>query len=130
MNDIDVIIREAQCKAITGICRTTRYMMEKEGTFPKKVQLGARAVGWRMSDIQEWIKTSGAVIPTPDKEMIAIDKALFKELLQLVLNLPDLGSKLAAIDVDSSSAATSETSVRLKPSDLLLRLSAALRACG
>ncbi|MDU1356629.1 MAG: Clp protease, partial [Citrobacter freundii] len=59
-----------------------------------------------------------------------VDKKLFKELLQLVLNLPDFGSKLAAVDIDSSSTSTSETFVRLEPSDFLLRLSAALRACG
>ncbi|WP_255467599.1 hypothetical protein [Citrobacter sp. RHBSTW-00986] len=66
----------------------------------------------------------------PDKEMISVDKELFKELLQLILNLPDFGSKLAAIDIDSGPTSTSETFVRLKPSDFLLRLSAALGACG
>jgi prophage regulatory protein len=28
------VIREAECRQLTGICRTTRYMMEKEGKFP------------------------------------------------------------------------------------------------
>ena len=75
-------------------------------------------------------KKSEAEKPTSDNEMITVDKKLFKELLQLVLNLPDFGSKLAAVDIDSSSTSTSETFVRLEPSDFLLRLSAALRACG
>lgn len=75
-------------------------------------------------------KKSEAEKPTSDNEIISVDKKLFKELLQLVLNLPDFGSKLAAVDIDSSSTSTSETFVRLEPSDFLLRLSAALRACG
>ena len=54
MNDIDVIIREAQCKAITGICRTTRYMMEKDGKFPARRKLGGRSVGWLLSEISAW----------------------------------------------------------------------------
>lgn len=75
-------------------------------------------------------KKSEAEKPTSDNEIISVDKKLFKELLQLVINLPDFGSKLAAVDIDSSSTSTSETFVRLEPSDFLLRLSAALRACG
>ncbi|WP_350345452.1 hypothetical protein [Klebsiella oxytoca] len=76
------------------------------------------------------IKKSEAEKPTSDKEMISVDKELFKELLQLILNLPDFGSKLAAVDIDSGPTSTSETFVRLEPSDFLLRLSSALRACG
>ena len=30
----DRIIREVECRRLTGICRTTRYMMEKEGRLP------------------------------------------------------------------------------------------------
>lgn len=66
---------------------------------------------------------------TPAEEMITIDKALFKQLLQLVLNLPDLGNHLATVDVDAGSAAAGEMLIRLEPSDLLLRLNAALGAC-
>ena len=66
---------------------------------------------------------------TPAEEMITIDKALFKQLLQLVLNLPDLGSHLATVDVDAGSAAAGEMLIRLEPSDFLLRLNAALGAC-
>ena len=28
------VIREAECRQLTGICRTTRYVMEKRGAFP------------------------------------------------------------------------------------------------
>lgn len=61
---------------------------------------------------------------------VTIDKALFKELLQLVLGLPDLGSKLATVDVDCCATPADEALVCLKPGDFLLRLNAALRACG
>lgn len=58
----DRIVREEECRQLTGLCRTTRYMMEKEGTFPKKVRIGNRASGWRLSDIQAWIKNTDNVI--------------------------------------------------------------------
>ncbi|WP_260603462.1 helix-turn-helix transcriptional regulator, partial [Enterobacter hormaechei] len=33
------VIREAECRQLTGICRTTRYVMEKEGSFPARRKL-------------------------------------------------------------------------------------------
>lgn len=50
----DRIIREAECRQLTGICRTTRYMMEKEGEFPARRKLGGRAVGWLLSELTDW----------------------------------------------------------------------------
>ena len=38
-----------------GIKRASIYRMMSEGAFPKPVQLGPRAVGWRASDIERWI---------------------------------------------------------------------------
>lgn len=48
------VIREAECRQLTGICRTTRYMMEKEGQFPARRKLGGRAVGWLLSEVSAW----------------------------------------------------------------------------
>ncbi len=30
---VERVIREAECRRLTGICRTTRYMMEKKVNF-------------------------------------------------------------------------------------------------
>ena len=48
------VIRDAECLQLTGICRTTRYMMEKEGNFPARRKLGGRAVGWLLSEVTAW----------------------------------------------------------------------------
>lgn len=50
----DRIIREVECRQLTGICRTTRYMMEKAGEFPARRKLGGRAVGWLLSEVSDW----------------------------------------------------------------------------
>ncbi|MGP2469115.1 hypothetical protein V1956_10960 [Yersinia sp. 2540 StPb PI] len=63
-------------------------------------------------------------------ETITIDKELFKQLLQFALNSPDFASQITNIDVDLTTAPASEVTMRLKPSVFLLRLDAALRACG
>ncbi|CEL87237.1 TPA: helix-turn-helix transcriptional regulator [Klebsiella michiganensis] len=48
------VIREKECRQLTGICRTTRYMMEREGKFPSRRKLGGRAVGWLLSEVSAW----------------------------------------------------------------------------
>ncbi|THD44237.1 helix-turn-helix transcriptional regulator [Enterobacteriaceae bacterium ML5] len=48
------MIREAECRQLTGLCRTTRYMMEKDGKFPLRRKLGGRSVGWLLSEISFW----------------------------------------------------------------------------
>lgn len=52
----DIIVREQGRKAITGLCRTAWWMREKEGTVPQRVSLGKRAVGWRLSELQAWVR--------------------------------------------------------------------------
>lgn len=52
----DRIIREAERKFITSISRAQAYQLEKQGCFPKRIQLGNRSVGWLLSDITSWIK--------------------------------------------------------------------------
>ncbi|CAI1819272.1 Predicted transcriptional regulator [Serratia liquefaciens] len=57
----DRTIREPECRQLTGLCRTTRYLMEREGKFPARRKLGGRAVGWLLSEIQVWQKSQPKV---------------------------------------------------------------------
>lgn len=47
--------RRPEVEAITGLSRSTLYAQMKDGTFPRPIRLGARAVGWRKSDIEKWL---------------------------------------------------------------------------
>ena len=49
------ILRLPTVKAITGLSRSTIYLHMSEGTFPKKISLGSRAVGWLETEIQDWL---------------------------------------------------------------------------
>lgn len=49
------IIREAEVRDLTGLPRQTRLHLEQEGKFPKRIQLGARAVGWVESEVADWL---------------------------------------------------------------------------
>jgi prophage regulatory protein len=50
------ILRLPAVKAAIGLSRGTIYLRIAEGTFPRPVSLGARAVGWLQSDIEEWLR--------------------------------------------------------------------------
>ncbi|MCR9140126.1 MAG: AlpA family transcriptional regulator [Alphaproteobacteria bacterium] len=49
------LMRRPDVEDVTGLSRSTLYSMMAEGTFPKPVKLGKRAVGWREADIATWL---------------------------------------------------------------------------
>lgn len=50
---LDEIHREPAVLKFTGWSHATLWQRVKEGSFPKPVKLGSRAVGWLTSDIRE-----------------------------------------------------------------------------
>lgn len=65
ITNLDRTVREPECRKLTGLCRTTRYLMEREGRFPARRKLGGRAIGWMLSEIQVWQQNQPRV--TTDK---------------------------------------------------------------
>ena len=50
------ILRLPSVQARTGLSRSTIYLRIAEGTFPRQISLGARAIGWLEGDIDDWIE--------------------------------------------------------------------------
>ena len=49
------ILRLRTILAMLGISRSSLYKKISQGTFPTKIKLGPRAVGWLEADIDDWI---------------------------------------------------------------------------
>lgn len=49
------IMRRKQVEARTGLSRSTIYQRMADGSFPKAVSLGPRAVGWIESEVSDWL---------------------------------------------------------------------------
>ena len=49
------ILRLPAVRASTGLSRSTIYLRISQGTFPRPVSLGGRAVGWLEEEIQSWL---------------------------------------------------------------------------
>ncbi|MFM0229702.1 helix-turn-helix transcriptional regulator [Paraburkholderia sediminicola] len=50
------ILRRSQVEQEVGLKRSTIYQRMQEGTFPRAIRLGERAVGWRASDIELFLE--------------------------------------------------------------------------
>jgi predicted DNA-binding transcriptional regulator AlpA len=50
------ILRIQDVIEITGLSRTTIWRMERKGEFPARAQLGVGSVGWRASEITDWVR--------------------------------------------------------------------------
>ncbi|MBI2379223.1 MAG: AlpA family transcriptional regulator [Gammaproteobacteria bacterium] len=49
------ILRLPSVMARAGLSRSSIYLGMQNGTFPKPIALGARAVGWLESEIEQWL---------------------------------------------------------------------------
>lgn len=52
---IDRVVRQKEVCKMLSIGRTQLYELRKRGDFPAGIMLGERAVGWRLSEINDWI---------------------------------------------------------------------------
>ncbi|WP_038761744.1 helix-turn-helix transcriptional regulator [Burkholderia pseudomallei] len=53
---VGAILRRTQVENEVGLKRSTIYQRIQEGTFPRPIRLGERAVGWRASDIERFLE--------------------------------------------------------------------------
>jgi prophage regulatory protein len=58
------IIRLSEVIYRTGLSRSSIYNFMSAGTFPTKIKLGARSIGFIEADISDWIssKVAGALL--------------------------------------------------------------------
>ena len=50
------ILRRPAVESMTGLSRSTIYQNMQIGMFPKPIRLGAKAVGWLESEVNDWIE--------------------------------------------------------------------------
>jgi prophage regulatory protein len=49
------ILRLPEVCAVTGLGRSFIYQLQATGSFPLRVKLGVRAVGWLEDEVQRWL---------------------------------------------------------------------------
>ena len=51
-----MILRMTELCEKLGVSRTSIWRWCRAGTFPQPVKLGRRAVGWRQTEVEEWLQ--------------------------------------------------------------------------
>jgi prophage regulatory protein len=49
------ILRRREVESRVKLSRSTIYLRVSQGTFPKPIHLGRRAVGWLEVEVDEWL---------------------------------------------------------------------------
>lgn len=53
----------AEVKALCGLSRTSIYLAEQRGEFPRRYLIGVNRIAWRSDDIEKWFATRPQVSP-------------------------------------------------------------------
>jgi prophage regulatory protein len=54
---MDRLLRLPEVQEITGYKRSSIYKKIEDGTFPRPVPLGNKAVGWIAREIEAWVQS-------------------------------------------------------------------------
>lgn len=55
------IVRRSSLVDLTGLSMSTIYRLIAQGRFPAPVRLSDQAVGWNLSEVNEWIDGRSSV---------------------------------------------------------------------
>ena len=53
----ETLIGRQEVERMVGLSRSTIYDKMRAGTFPLPLKIGAKAVRWRTSEIEEWVNS-------------------------------------------------------------------------
>ena len=57
VEQLDAILRWPDVYNLVGLSRSTIWRLTNSGQFPAAIQIGRRAVGWRASEIHDWLQS-------------------------------------------------------------------------
>lgn len=60
MDQQNRIIRKPELFWKLGLSDATIWRMEKSGKFPRRIQIGGKAVGWFDTEINDWLNQKSA----------------------------------------------------------------------
>ncbi|MBV8772228.1 MAG: AlpA family phage regulatory protein [Deltaproteobacteria bacterium] len=60
----EVILRKAELESVVGLDRSTISRLVARGMFPPPIKIGLRAVGWRNSEVEQWLESRQPTAPS------------------------------------------------------------------
>lgn len=72
--NVDRIVREPERRQITGRSPASWWRDERDNKAPRRIRIGDNAVGWRLSELLEWVESRQfaeprqVAVPAPGKQ--------------------------------------------------------------
>ena len=66
-NTLPRIVTRKELRLIVPYTPQHILRLEKRGKFPKRIRIGERRVGWRLSDVEAWLAERSAESGAPKK---------------------------------------------------------------
>ncbi len=63
---MDRFIDEAECLDITSLSRVTRWRLEGQDKFPKRIRISPNRIAWLASEISDWQNEVSGAQPVGD----------------------------------------------------------------
>jgi len=60
MTELPRIVSKKELRQMVPFTPQHILRLEKQGRFPKRIRLGERRVGWRLTDIEAWLDARAA----------------------------------------------------------------------
>ena len=57
------LLRLRRVVEVTGLSSSSLWRLEQAGEFPRRVRIGARAVGWLEEAVEEWVRSRPLGMP-------------------------------------------------------------------
>lgn len=54
---LDRVVRRAELLEVLGVSAASLYRWIADGHFPNPIKLGPNSVGWRQSEVREWLES-------------------------------------------------------------------------
>ncbi len=64
------IIRVKELQALTSLSRSTLWRLRQTSDFPPSIRLSPGVIGWRLSSVEEWLKSKEAATAAKRDEAV------------------------------------------------------------
>ena len=61
------LVRPREAAAMLGISRKHLYALAARADFPERIRVSDRVVGWRVSDLEQWIRSKSVPLSAKSK---------------------------------------------------------------
>ena len=61
------LVRPKEAAAMLGISRKHLYALAARADFPERIRISDRVVGWRVSDLEQWIASKSVPLSAQSK---------------------------------------------------------------